>query len=217
MDTSSSFSSSFEPVSEDDNSVLETSTSPYFEDPLAPACRLTVWLAVLSMVHLAVNENMTPSKEVLDGDLSECGLVNRSARGIFTLVGNSVICMWTLLELLEVRIRRLCFPWHPDIWNFTTIAWGVYIEIAMKPDTWLLSLHWEGCVEHFGNAVMGRFAIASYAVVFTPAVMVLRRIVRDFEAGKSQEVIKRYGPAVLFPLIPIAIQYAFRERSSIWR
>mmetsp|Transcript_16899 Transcript_16899/g.54637 ORF Transcript_16899/g.54637 Transcript_16899/m.54637 type:complete len:206 (+) Transcript_16899:90-707(+) len=151
----------------------------YWDDPLAPCLRTIVLIVALSVWHADVNELSSPSM-ALTG-VRECGLFDDSGRGHTSVALLSILIAWSMVELLEFRMPNLgCLPAVSalHLWSLFAIMLGAHMTMAVKPDTWSLSYRWAGCYENYGHALVGRASFASYTMITSGALEILRDLLR---------------------------------------
>ena len=58
-------------------------------------------------------------------------------------------------------------------YGLANILFGSFIVMSLKPSDWLLSFQWEDCYSLYGNSVIGRTAMFSYALLILGTVEIL--------------------------------------------
>mgnify|MGYP006089829279 CR=1 FL=1 len=72
----------------------------------------------------------------------------------------------TLIHFLWSFVSFYAF--EPELtwaYGLANIVFGSFIVMSLKPSDWLLSFQWEDCYSLYGNSVIGRTAMFSYALL----------------------------------------------------
>jgi len=80
----------------------------------------------------------------------------------------------TLIHFLWSFVSFYAF--EPElIWAYglANILFGSFIVMSLKPSDWFLSFQWEDCYSLYGNSVIGRTAMFSYALLILGTVEIL--------------------------------------------
>jgi len=80
----------------------------------------------------------------------------------------------TLIHFLWSFVSFYAF--EPELtwaYGLANILFGSFIVMSLKPSDWLLSFQWEDCYSLYGNSVIGRTAMFSYALLILGTVEIL--------------------------------------------
>lgn len=108
--------------------------------------RILLCIFSVSVWHQQVNGGAEPH--------NQCRLYN----GWFLAV-TLIHFLWSFVSFYAFE-RELTWAY-----GLANILFGSFIVMSLKPSDWLLSFQWEDCYSLYGNSVIGRTAMFSYALL----------------------------------------------------
>jgi len=120
-----------------------------------------VVLTLLSYLHVALNELLSPSNSILE----TCLPYRRDPLGCAVVFVSLFLWFWTFIKWRDPTALYCTKLLRPSLF----IYWGAFLNMSIKPVTWLLSFQMLGCAEHFSHQAIGRVGLASYALLLAGA------------------------------------------------
>jgi hypothetical protein len=142
--------------------------------------RILLCIFSVSVWHQQINGGAEPH--------NQCRLYN----GLFLFVTLTHF-VWSFASFYTFK-RELTWAY-----GLANILFGSFIVMSLKPSDWFLSFQWEDCYSLYGNSVIGRTAMFSYALLILGTVEILELLAngettmfgsfRDFKFSRYNSVL----------------------------
>ena len=138
-------------------------------------------VTLLSYIHVALNELITPSGAVF----TKCLPYKRDAAGVIIILLSTLLWIMALIQFRSVHLVHNIFSW---IRASCFIYTGAFLNMSIKPSTWFLSFQLSDCYNNFGHDAIGRVGLTSYALILVGAFETLSLIAAKGECSNSYTV-----------------------------